>query len=208
MDFWSEFDLIAGEHTVLRHPFYVRWSAGELSLEELADYSGQYRHAVVALAQASASAAAGADDDSRDGLARHAAEEAGHVALWDEFVDAVGGRRDAAARPETDACARIWSGDDGRGQLATLVALYAIESAQPQIARTKREGLAAHYGIEGPGAAYFELHEQLDVEHAEAARGLIDARLSGADHDELLSEADAVLRSNWVLLDGVERIAA
>jgi pyrroloquinoline-quinone synthase len=208
MRFWSRFDAIAREHDVLRHPFYVRWSAGELSATELADYSGQYRHAVVALARATAIAAADADGDARAELAMHAAEETRHVALWDRFVDAVGGDRQAAPRPETTACASAWSGEHGRSQLATLVAVYAIEAAQPEISKTKREGLATHYGIEGPGAAYFELHERLDVEHAAAGRKLIDARLADADQDALLREADAVLRANWWLLDGVDRAAA
>jgi len=48
-------------HT-LRHPFYLRWSAGELTREQLAVYAGQYRHAVVALADLAA----------RDGDAEHA----------------------------------------------------------------------------------------------------------------------------------------
>ena len=43
---------------VLRHPFYRRWSAGDLSRQELARYSGQYRHAVRAIAAASEAAAA------------------------------------------------------------------------------------------------------------------------------------------------------
>jgi pyrroloquinoline-quinone synthase len=208
MDFWSRFEALADEHNVLRHQFYVRWSAGELSVSELADYSGQYRHAVVALAQASASAAAGADGELRLELEAHAHEEASHVELWDRFVDAVGGQRAAPPRPETVACASAWSGGNGRGLLPTLVALYAIESAQPQISRTKREGLASHYGIEGPPVAYFELHERLDVAHAAAGRKLIDARLTDADHDRLLDEAELVLRSSWALLDGVERAAA
>jgi pyrroloquinoline-quinone synthase len=208
MHFWSRFDAIAREHDVLRHSFYVRWSAGELSPAELADYSGQYRHAVVALARASAIAAADADGDARTELALHAAEEARHVALWDQFVDAVGGDREAAPRPETTACASAWSGEDGRSQLATLIAVYAIEAAQPEISKTKRDGLATHYGLEGPGADYFELHERLDVEHAAAGRKLIDTHLSGADQDALLGEAEAVLRANWLLLDGVERAAA
>jgi pyrroloquinoline-quinone synthase len=208
MHFWSRFDAIAREHDVLRHSFYVRWSAGELSAPELADYSGQYRHAVVALARASAMAAADADGDTRTELAAHAAEEARHVELWDRFIDAAGGERDAAARPETAACASAWSGEHGRSALATLVGVYAIEAAQPEISKTKREGLARHYGIEGPGAAYFELHERLDVAHAAAGRKLIDARLAEADHDALLGEAEAVLRANWRLLDGVELVAA
>ena len=39
---------------VLDHPFYLRWERGELSREDLAYYAGEYRHAVVALADAAA----------------------------------------------------------------------------------------------------------------------------------------------------------
>src|SRR6476661_5648690 len=42
---------------VLEHPFYQRWTAGELTAGELALYAGEYRHAVVALARASQLAA-------------------------------------------------------------------------------------------------------------------------------------------------------
>ncbi len=208
MDFWCRFDAIARENDVLRHPFYLRWSAGELTVSELAEYSGQYRHAVVALAAASAQAAVGAREEDRRALTAHAAEEAEHVELWDRFVDAVGGERSAAALPQTAACAEAWSGGSGRSQLETLVALCAIESAQPAISTTKREGLESRYGISGRAVAYFELHEQLDVSHAQAARELIDARLDGADHGALLAEAERVLRANWELLDGVERVTA
>jgi pyrroloquinoline-quinone synthase len=209
MDFFAELDLIASRNDVLQHPFYVRWSAGELSRDELADYAGQYRHVVVALAAAAADAAAGAADaELASGLREHAAEEASHVELWDRFVDAVGGDSAAPARPETAACAAAWAGSVGRDFDQTLVALYAIESAQPAIAATKRQGLAAHYAIEGDGASYFELHETLDIDHAAAGRRLIEARLSGIDQQRALSEAEAVLRANWELLDGVPLAAA
>ncbi len=33
---------------LLRHPFYVAWSKGELSLEQLRQYAGQYMHHVLA----------------------------------------------------------------------------------------------------------------------------------------------------------------
>jgi pyrroloquinoline quinone (PQQ) biosynthesis protein C len=78
----------------------------------------------------------------------------------------------------------------------------------PRSQRRSAKVSPAHYGIEGPGAAYFELHERLDIAHAAAGRKLIDARLSDADHDALLDEADTVLRANWRLLDGVEAVAA
>ena len=124
------------------------------------------------------------------------------------FVDATGGDRNATPRAETAACAAAWRGDGARSELETLVALFAIESAQPAIAKTKREGLSDHYRITGPATAYFELHEELDIHHAASGMRLIDARLDGADEAALLSEAERVLRANWTLLDGMARAAA
>jgi pyrroloquinoline-quinone synthase len=203
MEFWNRLEEVRERYDVLRHPFYVRWSEGTLTIEELARYSGQYRHAVVALAGATAAAAsspeAGADAPE---LSEHAAEEAAHVELWDEFVSAVGG--DAAAEPnaETRACADVWSGEEARPFLHTLVAMYSIESTQPAISATKQEGLARHYDISS--AAYFEVHRQRDVEHSDAVRRLIEARLQAVDQDGLIATAEDVLRANWRLLDGVD----
>src|SRR6185503_7856888 len=56
-DFWSRLEEVRARWNVLEHPFYQRWSAGELSRDELARYAGEYRHAVVALADAAAGAA-------------------------------------------------------------------------------------------------------------------------------------------------------
>ena len=81
MDLWSRLDDVRARWNVLEHPFYTRWSAGELSREDLARYAGQYRYAVVALAQAADSAARAASAAERAELAAHAGEEAAHVSL-------------------------------------------------------------------------------------------------------------------------------
>jgi pyrroloquinoline-quinone synthase len=199
---WERIEAARERWNVLEHPFYLRWSAGELSREELAGYSGQYRHATEAIARLSTTAADSAPEPQRAELRRHAAEEDQHVELWDGFVRAVGGDSDADPTPETADCVAAWTAEDGFA--ASLVRLYAIESGQPAISRTKREGLAAHYGIEGgEGNAYFRLHEKLDVEHAEADRELIEAHLEGEDEDALVAAAESALRANWRLLDGV-----
>ena len=206
MDFWTELDAVRERWDVLRHPFYQRWSAGTLTREELATYAGEYRHAVRALADAAAGAARAAEPELEAELSRHAVEEAAHVDLWDDFARAVGGSPAVEPRPETVACARAWAGEPGRPLLSALVALYAIEAGQPAISATKRAGLLEHYGIEeGPATAYFTLHAHLDHEHAAAGREQIEPRLADADRDALLAEAEAVLRANWELLDGVER---
>ena len=197
---WDRIEAARERWNVLEHPFYQRWSAGELSREELARYSGQYRHAVEAVAEVSATIAAGAPD--RSGLREHAEEEAAHVELWDGFVREAGG--DVAAEPtaETSDCVGEWTAD--RGLVANLVRLYAIESGQPAISRTKREGLLERYGFaDGTGTAYFRVHETRDVEHAVEARELVDELADAGDADALVGEAEAAFRANWRLLDGV-----
>ena len=205
MDFWSRLEAVRSRWDVLQHPFYQRWSAGELTRPELAVYAAEYRHAVVALADAAGGAAAQAEPALAAQLREHAAEEAGHVDLWDGFARAAGAA-DVAPAPETADCARVWAGED-RPLLESLVAMYAIESAQPAISETKLAGLREHYGYaDGPATAYFELHATLDHEHAAAERALIEPRLAGADEAALLAEAERVLEANWRLLDGVERV--
>ena len=146
MDLWSRLDDVHARWNLLDHPFYTRWSAGELSREDLACYAGQYRHAVVALARAADHAARAASTAEGAELAAHAGEEAAHVSLWDAFAAAAGSDGPQDAEAETVACADAWAGDD-RDLLGHLVALYAIESAQPAISRVKADGLREHYGF-------------------------------------------------------------
>jgi len=189
---------------VLEHPFYTRWSAGELTRGELSWYAGEYHHAVVALAEATAATARAAEPAIRAQIEEHAAEEAEHIELWDAFARAVDADLDQEPASETAECAAAWTaaGDALEG----LVVLYAIESAQPAISRTKLDGLAEHYGLgEGPGTEYFSLHAERDHEHAAHSRRLIEERLEDADEDRLIAVAEAALRGNWALLDGVER---
>jgi pyrroloquinoline-quinone synthase len=176
---------------VLDHPFYLRWERGELSRDELAFYAGEYRHAVVALAAAAASG----------GDAEHAAEEKAHIGLWDEFAVSLDAPLDRTPRAETTDCAAAWRRDDA---LEARAVLYAVESGQPDISRTKLEGLIEHYGFspESPGTSYFELHAERDTEHAAASRRVL-AETPPEDADRLAGAATSALEGNWRLLDGV-----
>ena len=181
---------------VLEHPFYVRWERGELTGAELSRYAGQYRHAVVALADAAATA-------SELAGAEHAEEERAHVALWDEFARCVGA--DCASEPlaETRRCADAWAGTTD--PLEALAVLYAVEAGQPEVSRTKLAGLVSHYGLaEGtPAVEYFELHAERDHEHAADGRRLLARHASSTDEDRLVAAAEHALAGNLVLLDGV-----
>ncbi len=213
MDILARLDQTRSACNVLEHPFYQRWSAGQLSAGELERYAGEYRHAVLALAEASALAAAQAGPAHAGGLSAHAVEEAAHVELWDDFARAVGTRTEAdEPLAQTRACVRAWTA--GESLLEHLAVLYAIEAGQPEISKTKLEGLVEHYGYtaEGPAVEYFTLHERLDREHARQAGELIEQLLDGredaeAQAEQMLARAQAALRGNWELLSGVEAIA-
>lgn len=198
---WKRIEAARERHDVLSHPFYQRWSAGELTADELACYSGQYRHAVVAIATLSDYVAESIDE--RPELVGHAAEEREHVGLWDGFVAAAGGDSSAPATAETADCVEAWTARDGG--LSALARLYAIESGQPQISITKLDGLQRHYGIDSTaGTGYFTVHRGRDVEHADEGRELLDELMAEpADEDAVVAAAERAFEANWRLLDGV-----
>jgi pyrroloquinoline-quinone synthase len=220
--FFERADAICRRCDVLRHPFYQRWTRGELERRELGHYAGQYRHAVVALADASAHAADNPVAKSSGTPARlgplgdvedyacvssnhHADEERAHIALWDLFLASSGGDSDATPSAETADCVAAWAAPD-RDRAATLAALYAIESSQPAISATKRTGLVAHYGAapESDATRYFDVHAVVDTKHAEQDRRELAGLMRCADESRLLAEMERVLTANWRLLDGVE----
>jgi len=191
MELIERIDAARERWNVLEHPFYKRWSCGELTRDELAHYAGEYRHAVVALA----------DTAVKTGNEEHAREEAEHVWLWDEFVAAFGARTDGEPTAETAECVSAWTAPENRRE--ALAVMYAIEAGQPAVSHAKLDGLAEHYGVatDEPGAAYFALHSERDHEHAaESRRELVD----GDDADRLVEVAEAALKGNWRLLDGVD----
>ena len=85
---------IAEKH-LLKHPFYLAWTRGELSKEALTDYAKQYYHHVAAFPTYLSAVHAKCDDQPtrKQILQNLIDEEAGspnHPELWKQFANALG----------------------------------------------------------------------------------------------------------------------
>lgn len=205
----SRLDELCRDNNVLEHPFYIRWNAGELTGPELTLYAGEYGHAVHALAQLSRAAALQAPPPRRAELDAHADEEDAHIGLWERFAGSVGCTGARMPLPLSARCVSSWTA--GKTLLENLSVLYVVEGTQPQISTTKLEGLVEHYGYrpDSPATEYFRVHAERDVEHSRHARELIEqlwgeSPQEGGEADRMLACAEAALRGNWLLLDGVQ----
>src|ERR671937_1113646 len=95
---------IAAKH-LLKHPFYLAWTRGELSRAALADYARQYYQHVAAFPTYLSAVHAKCDDQPtrRQLLDNLIDEEAGspnHPELWKKFADGLGVEDAELARTE------------------------------------------------------------------------------------------------------------
>src|SRR5215471_1719877 len=174
---------IAAKH-LLKHPFYLAWTRGELSREALEDYARQYYQHVAAFPTYISAAHAKCDDQTtRKTLLNNLVdEEAGspnHPDLWLKFAQGLGVSpsdvRKSEKWPETKNLIDTFRSICRDGSTAEgLAALYAYESQIPAISESKIDGLKKHYGFADPKHyEYFTVHIEADREHAAAEQKLL-----------------------------------
>jgi pyrroloquinoline-quinone synthase len=209
-----ELDRHIRERSILEHPFYQAWNRGLLSRHQLATYARIYYAHVEAFPRYLEAALSHASDPSvRAELADNLADERGnpapHDELWLDFAEGVGaGREDVvAAKPHPAADAMVSTFTHlARSSLATgVAALYAYESQQPDVSRTKAQGLRAFYGVDdAKSLQYFTVHEAADVRHRAGEREALAACLTAGVPAHVVHGAAAkALDAYWGLLDGV-----
>jgi pyrroloquinoline-quinone synthase len=207
-----DLDRLVKRRHLLQHPFYTAWSRGELPIETLRRYAGEYYHFEVNFPRYVAGAYARVTNPpQRRVLLENLIDEEGrnptHPELWLDFARAIGaGAPPARPAGPTRRLLEAYERHTLEGSApAALAALYAYESQFPEIAAEKSRGLRAHYGIRSKSAhEFFRVHTSADVEHSAAERRLLRGYLAqgtSAERDAARGLRDS-LEAWWGFLDG------
>src|SRR6266446_4724886 len=206
---------IAEKH-LLKHPFYLAWTRGELSSEALRDYARQYYHHVAAFPTYLSAVHAHCDDQvmRKQLLNNLIDEEAGspnHPELWLNFANGLGVSdvdvRNTEKQPETKNLIDTFRSVCGEGSTAEgLAALYAYESQIPAICESKIDGLKKHYGFTDPEHyEYFSVHIEADRAHSAAERKMLASCIDDRNIGNVRAAVQRVLDALWEMLSGVCR---
>ena len=206
---------IAAKH-LLKHPFYLAWTRGELSREALADYARQYYQHVAAFPTYLSAIHANCDDQPtrKELLNNLIDEEAGspnHPELWLNFAEGLDvsaqQARNAEKWPETKNLVDTFRSVCRDGATAeALAALYAYESQIPAICESKIDGLKKHYGFADPKHyEYFSVHIDADREHSATEQNLLGEQVGKENFESVRASVNRVLDALREMLSGVCR---
>jgi len=192
MSIKNELDAVVAKYDLLGHPFYQAWSAGTLPKEALASYAAEYGAFVQTVPAGWAA----------HGDVTTSIEEVQHAVLWERFANALGTTslcepRLNATRELVDECKELY-----KSPATALGGLYAFEAQQPNTAKSKIEGLEAHYNdLPEDVKPYFAVH--IDDIHE---REWIIERLSAlpeAEQKEAIAACEKVAKGLWDALSEI-----
>ncbi|HEX3946213.1 MAG TPA: iron-containing redox enzyme family protein [Acidimicrobiales bacterium] len=199
-----------GGRRLLEHPFYRRWEAGTVTMEELAAYAEQYRHVEQALPGVLRTVAGQlADGAARDLVTANLADEEAvpepHVALFESFATAVGARPSVPATEATSRLVELQQSTAAADPVAGLAVLAAYEVQAGPVATSKAAGLSTHYGLDDRGTRFWDVHAAMEADHATWS---LDAlALLCSEETEVSAAAAAGADAWWAFLDEREALA-
>ncbi len=136
---------------LLDHPFYQAWNRGEISTEALSAYHRSYGEFIKHFPSYWQRVVNAFQQDLPRG-ASIVDEEFQHVPLWELWG------RYLSAPPSYPGLEQLLDAFDRMTPSELLGAIQAFETQQPEVARTKREGLRRFYGIQEEDLVYFDEH--------------------------------------------------
>ncbi len=150
---------------LLDHPFYQQWNAGKIRKDQLARYAYAYFDLIQQIPHWWETVQHSFGCDERWVVD----EEYHHITLWQQWMEGFDKPETPVKMDDTIAAINTMS------PAAMLGALYAFEVQQPEVSRTKYQGLIDHYDFNPEQLRYFEAHfnEERHVAVAEALAATI-----------------------------------
>jgi len=221
VEFLAALDARIAKHDLLCHPFYKAWSAGELTREDLREYSQDYFHHVQAFPSYLAAFGLRLDEgELRRAVLANMCDEKGegktgrdsvpHSDLWLDFAEGMGSSRNLewhSPIPEIRELIKYFHRVASEASPEeVLAAFYAYESQVPRIATEKARGLREMYGADDKTCGYFSLHATADVYHSRVWREQLKKRIdrNPSAAEAALDSAENAARALWNALDGIE----
>jgi pyrroloquinoline-quinone synthase len=220
--FFEQLEASIAKYDLLCHPFYRAWAAGELTRNDLREYSQHYYHHVEAFPSYLAELALRLEEgELRRAVLANMCDEKGsaigngkdsqpHSELWLDFAEGMGARRDMRWHSPVAEVRELMRhfhhvASEGTPEEA-LAAFYVYESQVPRVAAEKERGLREMYGADNKTCGYFSLHATADVFHSKIWRQQLENRIvaNPATAQAALNEAESTARMLWQALDGIE----
>ncbi len=190
MDIKQALDSKISNYSLLNHPFYQAWSAGELPVDALKCYAREYGAFISTLPKGWETL-----NDSET-----AEEETEHIDMWADFADGLNTQVSEAQVPQVNTLLETADKLFSDGETA-LGALYAFEAQQPETAKSKLAGLKAFYQLPEKVEPYFETHSHNEHE-AEKLLARI-SELSPDDQQTVVHACEQMSSALWDALTGI-----
>ena len=216
-DFFDQLDARIAKYDLLTHPFYKAWLEGTLTREDVRRYGRDYFHHVAAFpAYLEEFGARVEDGQLRRAVQINREDELGadgapsHSELWLDFVEGMGGERNAAGHVPVAEITQLMESFHSVAREAApeeaLAAFYAYESQVPRVAAEKVRGLREMYGADEKTCEYFTVHTTADVYHSRIWKHqlakIVDRNPEAAER--ALNAGERAAKALWNALDGIE----
>lgn len=193
--------------SLLNHPFYKMWSAGELNLSHLQGYAKEYFQLVKSVPAYVENIASIAPDSDKPQIEDNAQEESEHIQPWIRFANSLGVLEkeliDYYGIEKTNHAVENLMSLSQLPFEQAVAAMYAYEMELPKISTSKIDGLKKYYNLDNEDATkYFELHQEADIRHAQVWRDILNS-IPEEKHESTLNAAIESLKAQNLLLDAV-----
>ncbi|MFQ6024951.1 MAG: TenA family transcriptional regulator [Nitrosopumilaceae archaeon] len=171
-------DELIEQKSLLKHPFYIMWTEGNLSIDSISGYSKEYFQLVKAIPTFVGAIMKQTPSDMRGAIASNRKDEEDHIKHWIRFAASLD-----ISQTELEKYSGLEKTRKAVSNLSRLMgsfeegsaAMYAFELEIPKISLTKLDGLRKFYGITSEDAiGYFRLHTEADIRHAAVWRTILE----------------------------------